>query len=89
MNLNTISCLPIKFHDFEDNSQEGRDEASNEGCNSGPTGHDFTDNCFGEIFVVLMLYHVHEQAGICSCVAVVRDISKREGIYKLNHGRVL
>ncbi len=21
-----------------------RDEASNEGCNSGPTGHDFTDN---------------------------------------------
>jgi hypothetical protein len=24
--------------------QPGRDEASNEGCNSGPAGHDFTDN---------------------------------------------
>jgi hypothetical protein len=23
-----------------------RDEASNEGCNSGPTGHDFTDNSY-------------------------------------------
>jgi hypothetical protein len=34
----------IKFHDFADNSQPGEDEASNEGCNSGPTGHDFTDN---------------------------------------------
>ncbi len=37
-------CL-IKFHDFVDNSQEG-DEASNERCNSGPKGHDFTDNNF-------------------------------------------
>jgi len=24
--------------------QPGGDEASNEGCNSGPRGHDFTDN---------------------------------------------
>jgi len=24
--------------------QPGEDEASNEGCNSGPTGHDFADN---------------------------------------------
>jgi hypothetical protein len=24
--------------------QPGGDEASNEGCNSGPTGHDFPDN---------------------------------------------
>jgi len=24
--------------------QPGGDEASNEGCNSGPAGHDFTDN---------------------------------------------
>jgi hypothetical protein len=33
----------IKFHDFADkNSQPGGDEASNEGSNSGPTGHDFT-----------------------------------------------
>jgi hypothetical protein len=34
----------IEFQDFADNSQEGGDEASNEGCNSGPTGHDFTNN---------------------------------------------
>jgi hypothetical protein len=33
----------IKFHDFADNPQEG-DEASNEGCNSGLIGHDFTVN---------------------------------------------
>jgi hypothetical protein len=38
----SISYLDlIKFHDFADNSQE-RIEASNERCNSGPTGHDFT-----------------------------------------------
>ncbi len=33
----------IKFHYSADNSQEGGDEASNEGCNSGPTGHDFME----------------------------------------------
>jgi len=32
----------IEFHDFADNIQE--DEASNGGCNSGPTGRDFLDN---------------------------------------------
>jgi hypothetical protein len=37
----------IKFHDFAHNSQEG-DEASNEGCNSGPTRHDFTDNSIND-----------------------------------------
>jgi len=25
-------------------ARRGGDGASNEGCNSGPTGHDFTDN---------------------------------------------
>jgi hypothetical protein len=39
----------IKFLDFLDNSQEkmkhlGKDETSNEGCNFGPTWHDFIDN---------------------------------------------
>jgi hypothetical protein len=33
----------IKFQEFANNSPGG-DEASNEGCNSGSTGHDFTDN---------------------------------------------
>jgi hypothetical protein len=33
----------LKIHDFGD-KQPGGDEASIEGCNSGPTGHDFTDN---------------------------------------------
>jgi hypothetical protein len=33
----------IKFHDFVDNSQEGM-KRSNEGFNSGATGHDFMDN---------------------------------------------
>jgi len=35
----------IKFHDFVDNSQEGM-KHSNEGSNSGPTGHDFMDNSY-------------------------------------------
>jgi hypothetical protein len=34
----------IKFHDFVDNSQEVMKKGSNEGFNSGPTGHDFMDN---------------------------------------------
>jgi len=33
----------IEFHDFADKHPRG-DEASSEGCNSGPTGHDFPDN---------------------------------------------
>jgi hypothetical protein len=41
----------IKFHDFADNSQPGGDEASNEGCNSGSTGHDFTDNSNAQQFL--------------------------------------
>jgi hypothetical protein len=32
--------------------QPGGDEASNEGCNSGSTGHDFMDN-----FIALALFH--------------------------------
>jgi len=32
---------PIKFHDLLKHSRE--DKASNEGCNSSPTGHDFKD----------------------------------------------
>jgi len=35
----------INFHDFVDNSQEGTKHQMR-GCNSGPTGHDFTDNFF-------------------------------------------
>jgi hypothetical protein len=31
--------------------QPGGDEAPNEGCNSGPTGHDFTDNS-------IIMYHL-------------------------------
>jgi hypothetical protein len=31
--------------------QPGGDEASNEGCNSGPTGHDFTDNFMDKIIL--------------------------------------
>jgi len=34
--FNKISCLW--------GQQPGGDEASNEACNSGPIGHDFTDN---------------------------------------------
>jgi hypothetical protein len=43
LSLNTSYPYLIKFHDFADNSQEG-DEASNGGCKSGPTGHDFPHN---------------------------------------------
>jgi hypothetical protein len=35
--------------------QPGGDEASNEGCNSGPTGHDFTDNSIILKILSLML----------------------------------
>jgi hypothetical protein len=36
-------CL-IQYHDFACGQHRGVDEASNDGCNSGPTRHDFTDN---------------------------------------------
>jgi hypothetical protein len=39
--LNISYPYLIKFHDFVNKSQEG-DEASNEGCNSFPTGYDLT-----------------------------------------------
>ncbi len=42
-----------KFHDFADNKQPGGDEASNKGCNSGPTGHDFPDNSTVSVFMFM------------------------------------
>jgi hypothetical protein len=46
VSLSVSYAYLIKFHDFAHNSQE---EMKHEmtGCNSGPTGHDFTDNFIG------------------------------------------
>jgi hypothetical protein len=44
--------------------QTGGVEASNEGCNSGPTGHDFTDNS-----IIYPQWHTHLQSILrCGCI---------------------
>jgi hypothetical protein len=43
--------------------QPGGDEASNEGCNSGPTGHDFTDKTNRVICKVRKTRHQNPEFG--------------------------
>ncbi len=73
MNLNTISLpgqvKPVKFHGFVDNKQEMGDEALNEGCNSVPTAHDFTNKYHHLVQSPILHVHMGVAAGMNCIIA--------------------